>query len=310
MDDNRSADVIPDEAHGIKEIAGLARKGAGFEFKDLDTKGLGKGIPEKIPILVDKANNQIATFKDVIEKHRLTPERRKGVAEVTTLQSFIDLCNRHKDEHSVIFAETRWPDLRLLGVMDYHEVKGDARWSQHTVSYKFPVTDELKVWMENDGTHLEQAEFAAFLEAHAAELTAPMDGEVDIYERLFKERMSTPSEVIALSRSLEVRIGMIAKRAERLQTGERHVEFVEEHMNAKGEKVDIPGIFMVSVPAFMDGEPVRIPARLRYRIGGGEIKWAYQLYRPQFFIRERVKADLDLAAKETALPAYEGTPEK
>ncbi|WP_428978554.1 hypothetical protein [Chenggangzhangella methanolivorans] len=66
---------------------------------------------------------------------------------------------------------------------------------------------------------------------------------------------------------------------------------------------------MVAVPAFVDGEAVRIPARLRYRLGGGDIKWFYQLYRWEFWLREQVQNDLERAGKETALPTFEGVPE-
>jgi hypothetical protein len=121
--------------------------------------------------------------------------------------------------------------------------------------------------------------------------------------------MATPSELIMLSRHLEVFVSAKAKQGVRLQTGERVVEFTEEHQNAKGEKIVIPGIFIVSVPAFVDGDAVRIPARLRYRISGGEIKWFYQLYRWETYLREQVGYDLKEAAKKTDLPAFEGAPE-
>ena len=58
-----------------------------------------------------------------------------------------------------------------------------------------------------------------------------------------------------------------------------------------------------------DGGPVRIPARLRYRIVSGDIKWFYQLYRWEFFLREQVERDLDAAADATELPSFEGAPE-
>ena len=87
------------------------------------------------------------------------------------------------------------------------------------------------------------------------------------------------------------------------------MEFSEEHQNAKGEAIVVPGIFMVSVPAFVDGDAVRIPARLRYRVVQGKVMWFYQLYRWEFFLREQVGHDLKDAADKTGLPAYEGAPE-
>jgi uncharacterized protein YfdQ (DUF2303 family) len=194
-------------------------------------------------------------------------------------------------------------------VLDYDSAACEARNRSHRIVYAFPLTEEFKAWVGFNTKPMDQAEFAAFLEDHAAELAAPEDGERSTYERLFNEKMATPSEVVSLSRHLEVHVNAKAKQGIRLQTGERQVEFSEEHVNAKGEAVVIPGVFMVSVPAFIDGETVRIPARLRYRIIGGDIKWFYQLYRWEFFLREQVERDLEAAAKATDLPAFEGAPE-
>ena len=185
-----------------------------------------------------------------------------------------------------------------------------ARFGKHRIHYEFPLTEEFKVWTKLDGKPMEQVDFAAFLEEHAAELAAPLDGERSEYEPLFKERFATPAELIDLSRNLEIFVASRVKRAERLQTGERVVEFVSEHNNAKGEKVEIPGIFMVSVRAFVDGDPVRIPARLRYRMGAGTIHWFYQLYRADYWMRCQVQEDLRTAGEATGLPTYEGSPEK
>lgn len=304
------ANLIPNHGEGIQAIINLADKAAGYKLLVVPTKGLGEGLPENVPLLVDRRpGGKVESIKRQIEDYRLTPERRRGTATVTTLKSFTELVNRHKDEGSAIFGKTSWPEPKLTAVIDYHSVDKTARRGEHRIVYPFPLTDEIKTWIDLNGKMMEQADFAAFLEEHAAELAAPFDGEKTEYEHLFKERFSNPIELIELSRHLEVFVGAKVKRAERLQTGERTVEFVEEHQNASGEKVDIPGIFMVAVRAFMDGEPVRIPARLRYRLSGGTIKWFYQLYRWEFFLRERVQQDLDEAGKDTELPTFEGNPE-
>lgn len=301
---------IPNADAGIRAIVDLTQKAGEIDILDLPTAGLGDGLPASVPIVVDhRSGGQLGTVKALVEQYRLRPERRTGTAVVTTLQSFIDLVNRHKDDSTVIFASTKWPEPKLIAVVDYHELDGKPRHGKHRIEYRFPVTEEFKVWIDNNGELMEQAKFAAFLEDHAAELTTPFDGERSDYERLFKEKFATPNELIALSRDLEIYVGAKVKRAERLASGERTVEFVEEHLNTKGEKVQIPGVFMIAVPAFLDGEAVRIPTRLRYRAGGGSISWAYQLYRWEFWLRDRVKEDLDKAAKDTGLPSFEGSPE-
>ena len=299
----------PLDAHAVELITALANEGAAPAMLNITTSGLGAGLPSSVPVGFDRKKQEFVSLKARIEEFRTAPRRRKGTATADTLASFIDLVNRHKDDQSALFGKTSWPDPKLTAVLNYDSTDAEARFRDHRVVYAFPLTDEFKAWVGASGQPMGQAEFAYFLEEHAAELAAPQDGEKSEYERLFKEIFATPSEVLELSRHLEVNVNAKAKQGIRLQTGERQVEFSEEHLNSKGEKVTIPGIFMVSVPAFVDGEAVRIPARLRYRISGGDIKWFYQLYRWQFYLREQVGHDLNTAAAGTDLPAFEGAPE-
>lgn len=310
FDHRLGGNVIPEGAEGVNAIAALAKAASEVSIVTLPTEGLGEGLPPRVPVLIDqRPGGLMSSFATLLETHRQRPARRTGTARVTTLESFITLANRHKSEHSAIFARTEWPEPKLTAVIDYHQIDGVPAHLKHRIEYPFPITDELKAWINGNGKLMEQADFAAFLEEHAAELAAPFEAEVNEYERLFKEKFAAPNDLISLSRSLEIFVGARVKRAERLSSGERTVEFVEEHTNTKGEKVEIPGIFMVAIPAFIDGQPVRIPARLRYRTGGGTISWGYQLYRWEFWLRGQVQTDLARAAKETAMPAFEGSPE-
>jgi uncharacterized protein YfdQ (DUF2303 family) len=297
------------DAHGIELVKELASEAAAPTILLVDTKDF-TGLPASVPVSFDRKSQTFNSVKSLIEQFRQAPDRRKGTATVETLASFIALTNLHKDPGSVLFGKTVWPDPKLTAVLDYDREGVEARNRSHRIVYAFPLTEEFKAWVNGNAKPMPQDVFAAFLEEHAAELAAPMDGERSEYERLFNEKMATPSEVIALSRHLEVFVAARVKNGIRLQTGERTVEFMEEHQNAKGEAVIIPGIFMVSVPAFVDGDAVRIPARLRYRIVSGDIKWFYQLYRWEYFLREQVGYDLKRAAEETSLLAFEGAPEQ
>lgn len=300
----------PVDAHAIELIEKLAHEAGTIQILNLSTEGLGDGLPKTVPIAFDRKDQTTISLKQSIEEYRQAPQRRRGTATADTLKSFVDLVNRHKDDGSVIFGKTTYPDPRLTAVMNYDGAASTgARHGDHRIVYAFPLTEEFKTWVKLNGQQMDQTKFAVFLEEHSAELAAPSDAEVNEYQRLFGEAFATPSEVIELSRHLEVFVSAKAKQGIRLQTGERVVEFSEEHQNAKGEKVVIPGIFMVSVRAFIDGDPVRIPARLRYRISGGDISWFYQLYRWESYLREQVEHDLFDAAKETGLPYYQGAPE-
>lgn len=300
---------VPIDSHAVELVAALAVESQTPALLNITTSGLGAGLPASVPVAFDRKAQAFRSVKSLVEDFRNAPDRRKGTATVDTLDSFISLVNRHKDERSALFGRCVWPDPKLTAVIDYDDAAGEARNRQHRIVYAFPLTEEFKTWVEMNAKPMPQDVFAAFLEEHSAELSSPTDGERSEYERLFNEKMATPSEVVALSRHLEVFVAARVKNGIRLQTGERTVEFTEEHQNSKGEAVVIPGIFMVSVPAFIDGDPVRIPARLRYRIVSGDIKWFYQLYRWEFYLREQVGYDLKTAATETDLPAFEGAPE-
>ena len=299
-------DITAAGAAGL--IAQLATAGSDPALVMIPTTGLGAGLPAEVPILFDRANQRVIDLQSSINAARQQPARRRGVASVETLRSFIDMINRHKDSTSAIFGTTTWPKPKLTAVLNYNTGDG-PHWNDHRILYEFPLTEEFKAWIKSDGEAMDQATFALFLEEHAAELSAPFDGERSDYEYLFKERFATPADLLALARHLEVFVGAKVKQGIRLQTGERTVEFTEEHTNSKGEQVDIPGVFMVSVPAFLDGDAIRIPARLRYRIRGGEIAWFYKLYRWEYWLRTKVQQDLHEAGEKTELPTFEGAPE-
>jgi uncharacterized protein YfdQ (DUF2303 family) len=296
----------------VESIAELAKQAVGATILNVPTAGLGDGLPPNVPMLFDHRHGGagLKALKEEIERFRIDPERRCGSAKTTTLKSFIDLINYHKDDASVLFAKTDWPSPQLVAIIDYHTQSHFPRHLQHRVVYDFPVTDECRAWIDRDGKSFTQAEFAAFIEEHVAELASPLPAEMSDYERLFKVEFATPTVMMQLSRGLQVNVDCVVKANVTLQSGEGEIQFSEEHMDHKGDKLVVPGLFMISVPAFIDGEPIRLPARLRYRVGSGKVTWLYQLYRWKFWLRDQVQKDLLEVVKGTELLAFEGSPEK
>lgn len=316
------------KSDAVEKIAALAKDAAGFTVQDVTLTGLGDGLPSSIPVGFDHRSplddavdiGGIVDLKEQAEKWRQFPARRKGTANVTTLEAFVDLTKRHMTADSAIFASTSWPSCSLTAVIDYHDrVNADAgtpvsaapkpRFCQHCVRYDFPLTEEFKAWATQNAEPMKQGEFAAFIEERIADLSSASPAEQTEYGQLFQTTMATPADMLALSRGLEVNVTGTVKQNVRLSSGEGELVFTEEHVDSSGAKLTVPGLFMIAVPAFLDGEVVRLPARLRYRVGGGYVTWFYQLYRWKELLRERVVADLNTAQTETGLPAYEGSPE-
>ena len=302
-------DTEPD-ASDAKVIADLALKSAN-EIVHVTLDEPIEGLPEKIPLLVNKQTGALTSLRDLFERHRTRPERKTGTAKATTLESFIALTERHKTEDSVIFADADWKKPSLTAVIDYHEDAhgGDAAHGKHRIHYSFPLSEEWSAWIGRDGKPMSQADFAEWIEDHITELATPTEAEAEKCLAQFGFKTAAPNELQALSRGLQVRVETRVKSNVVLQTGEGVIAWEEDHKDNLGNKFVIPGLFILSIAPFFLGDPCRIPVRLRYRVRDGVTSWHFHIYRPDIFITEQVRRDLDLAASTLGLPAYQGTPE-
>lgn len=269
------------------------------------------GIEKKIAVLIDRKSGQAKSLKAIVEEYRDHPARKSGTAKVFTLDSFVELTNRHKTDHSVIFADTNWRQPSLTTIVDYHDKAsgGSADNGKHRVHYEFPLSEEWAAWLKLDGQPLDQQTFAAWIEEHLPELAAPTADEIAELEQTFNMSVATPNKMVMLSRGLQVNVESRVKNSTTLQSGEGEILFEEEHRDAAGNKLSVPGLFILAIPPFFMGEPVRMPVRLRYRVNSGQIKWTFKIFRPDVYITNQIEADLTKAAEATGLPHYRGKPE-
>lgn len=294
----------------IRAVADLAAQ-AEVSIDNLPTPDDVPGLPKTVPLLIDPRTGKASSVKPLVDEWRLTPVRKSGIAKVLTLESLVYLVDRHKTEHSVIFADTDWRKPSLTAVIDYHDKQngGQADNGKHRVHYEFPLSDSWKAWMKINGEPLPQVEFAEFIEDHIADLASPDTMEEEDWRHKFSFRVAFPNELVSLSRGLQVFSETKVKNVVNLQSGAAQINFEEEHKDANGNKLDVPGMFILSIPPFFRGEPARIPVRLRYRQSGGKLFWICQLYRPDLYITEQVIRDMERAAADTGLPAFQGAPE-
>lgn len=285
---------------------------AGTDLTLIDPPGLGEGLPAGIPILIDRKAGRALGIRSLIEDYRTHPARKSGTADVTTLDSFIDLVNRHKTADSVIFADTDWRKPSLTAVIDYHENQSDgtADNCSHRIHYAFPLSEDWKAWIAMDGKQISQAEFAEWIEDHLPDLSAPDTAEEEDFREKFGLKVAHPNEMVALSRGLQVHVESRVKNNVVLQTGEGEITWDEEHKDAAGNKISVPGLFILSISPFFDGETTRIPVRLRYRVMSGSVFWTFKLYRPDVYITQQINRDVLTAASATELPPFVGSPEK
>lgn len=269
------------------------------------------GLPPQFSVLIDRKTGTAKSIKPLIEEFRERPARKTGTARAFTLESFVDLTNRHKTTDSVIFADTNWREPSLTSVIDYHQIVqgGDPDNGKHRVHYAFPLSEEWSEWIGQDGQFMDQKDFAQWIEDHLPELATPHATEVEALEQTFNLAVARPNQMVALSRGLQVHVESRVKNSTTLQTGEGELLFEEEHRDAAGNKLSVPGLFILAIPPFFMGEPVRMPVRLRYRVANGQVKWMFKIYRPDVYITTQIEADLARAAEQTSLPPFRGKPE-
>lgn len=307
---NTPSNALIADGGAVKALASLAEQAYGFGTVTVTNEFGVEGLPESIPVGYGP-NGQPIDMRPFFEKWRTTPERKTGTAKLVSLASFIELTNRHKTEHSVVFADTDWKKPSFTAIVDYHakESAGAADNLRHRLVYTFPVSEEWKAWTDQNGQAMGQGEFAAFVEDRIADLSSPTDAEKAELERMFSTTVATPSDIVTLSRGLQIAVQSRVKNVVTLQSGAAQMVFEEEHRDSGGKPLTVPGLFVLAIAPFFAGDKSGVPVRLRYRARDGKVVWFFQLYRPDLFVTERIRAHLDEVRKETELPVFEGTPE-
>lgn len=296
----------------LRTAADLGAKAHGVEIVTVTPPAGHAGLPASMPLLLQRGTSpSVHDLARQLESYRLHPRRKKGTAEAQTFESFCELTNRHKTGNSVIFADADWRKPSFTTVIDYHHLgeHGQPDYGAHRVHYAFPLSEEWQAWNKMNGQKMTQEDFACFLEDRVAELASPTEEERIWLERDFATTIATPSQLVELSRGLQVNVASKVKAAHTLANGEGQIVWEESHQDAEGKPLKVPGIFILSCPPFFMGDKVRIPVRLRYRASGGSVVWFYQIYRPDQFITEHVRHALFDAREQTGLPAFEGKPE-
>jgi uncharacterized protein YfdQ (DUF2303 family) len=300
------------DAATLTKLTELASQARGVELTTVAAPEGAKGVPAAIPALkIAGTNPQLSSVAALFESWRTKPAVKKGTAKALTLESFITLTNRHKTADSAVFADTNWQKPSLTAVIDYHEARngGEPDNGKHSVAYEFPLSEEWQAWVKNNGEVMGQQDFAEFIENRIAELSAPTEDERIQWESDFATRVASPAELVKLSRGLQVNVEARVKNNVMLSSGEGQIAWEEEHRDANGQALKVPGMFCLAIAPFFMGEKARIPVRLRYRVVSGKVVWFYQIYRPDLAVTLRVRDDVAGVAEATLLPTFEATPE-
>lgn len=298
------------DGEAVREIV----EAIGMGQTPLTVESLEDGSLPLAIILRDGPTQKIISLKNIRDENRERPERMKGTAAAQTVDSFNDLVNRHKDEgQSIIFADTLSAAPSLLAVLNYNTVIQEAGWRDHRVSFKFPLSKEWRLWVSAcaEGKDFSQPDFGAFLLFNMIYLTSPTSEEEQLAKD-FGTTCATPADLLQLGKGLELHINAVSKEEVNPRTGEKSIIFTEEQKDASGQKLAVPGLFIIRIPMFQgDGMSMtRVPVHLIFRrMGSGKLVWAMKMHMADEYLRDAVLNAVARVRAETGLPIIEGTPE-
>jgi hypothetical protein len=187
------------------------------------------------------------------------PENPAGLEVHQTPQSFRLAVVSNEDSRSRVYADAeKW---KITAVFDYLEDGGrtyqtaaDSRkigWGQHRAEISFTESRKVKEWRKTL-EWMGQAEFANFIEDHLEDIADPAS-----------------TDLLAMVTDLEASVGGGFKGRVNLANGSVSLHFQNEVQTS----VEIPRELRLSIPLFEHGDRYLLPARLRFQIANGGVKF-------------------------------------
>lgn len=211
------------------------------------------------------AGYQQKDITDLVEKARDMPFRKRGTVALGDVPSFIAYCqDQAATDKGYLYAD---PDARsITAVFNDQRALGQPGWRDHRATFKAEFTPEFQLWMGHNKQHKSQTDFAEFLEDNLADL----QGE-------------DAALLLNVATTIQASSGINFASARRLQDGQTQLtynEVIDAKAGADGA-LKIPQTFTLGLRIFKNGDAYKLTARLKYRLGGGSVKFWYELERPE-----------------------------
>lgn len=272
------------------------------------------GAPDARLVVVPQGKT-LVSLKKYLDEFAPRPDRRRATVVVRSAASLVDLTKRHRHEgNTVIFASPDRQKPVVQTVFDYHpptDDVDDAEWGQHRAKYECELSEEWKAWTGAHGKTMEQRAFAEFVEDHVTDVIVPPVDDEKLAEltALVGGHFAMPSDLVTLSRGLQISTDIKVREAVTLSSGEISVVYEEQHRNGAGQPLQVPNMFCIAIPVFYAGPLYRIPVRLRYTTREGGIKWSLHLYRADRVFDHAFEEICSAVATQTGAPLFIGRPE-
>lgn len=196
--------------------------------------------------------------------------RAQGTVNLGDVPSLLAYCkDQVAQERGYIYAD---PDTRTItAVFNDQRSTVAPGWRDHRAHFAAVFTPEFTKWANNNGKQMAQTEFAEFVEDNLADI----HGEA-------------AQALLTVATTIQATTGINFNSAKRLQDGQTQLtynEVIEAKAGADGA-LQIPQKFELGLRIFKNGEGYKLTARLKYRIHSGNVKFWYELERPERAIED------------------------
>lgn len=231
----------------------------------LDPKQVGEAWFAAVP-----KDYELRDITAQIEKAQPAPSRKRDTILLASIPSLMAYAaDQAMDEVGYIYAD---PDARTItAVFNDHKAADYAGWRDHRAIFKAEFTTEFGTWFGMDGKPFGQTEFAEFIESNFADL-ADADAQT----------------LLNVATTIQATTGIDFRSAKRLQDGQvqlTYQEIIDAKAGADGA-LKIPQTFTLGLRVFKRGEGYKLKARLKYRLHSGNIKFWFELDRPERAIED------------------------
>jgi len=229
--------------------------------------------------------------KDV-EEAQPTPSRKRGRIELKDVASLLAYA---KDQQATgtgyIYAD---PDTRTItAVFNDNRDLVLAGWRDHKATYKAEFTPEFRNWLDKSKAPMGQTEFAEFIEDNFADITEP-----------------AAQHMLEMATTIQAKTDINFASAKRLQNGQvqlQYTETIDARAGANGA-MEIPKEFALGLRIFKNGGGYKLKARLKYRLHSGNVKFWYELDRPERAIEDAFSGYVEVLTKESGYQVLLGSP--
>lgn len=288
------------------------------------------GQVARVAALPTQTGFTLKSVKPFLDEYLERPRSLRGTAKAETLASFIDIVLQHKTLSTVIFA-SKSDGYGLDAVIDYHG-KSDLgsgstpSFCNHRTLYMFPQTDELAAW-KGAIQWRGQGAFAQFLDSRRFELVDPMDIETVpegslMHDVLFravtrdkrgelneqKNRVfASPGDLMQLVETLSGHSKTKFAEVKTDRFGGLRATIEKEGRIEGDEK--IPTLFLVEVAAFVGGDKLTLPARIRAQVGQNGLQLAAELVGVERVLEKAFVESIKEVEAKTGCKVFRGSPE-